>query len=86
MNLSRLITRIKTNLGLYTLALPFENLEEVLTEIIINVTLPVFSIYCPYYEKYRFDLNSLEQLEKNSNYEVYLLPDIFSQRKLLFGD
>ena len=84
MNLSRLITRIKTSLGLYTIALPFENLEEVLTEIIINVTLPVFSIYCPYYEKYRFDLNSLEKLEKNSNYEVYLLPDILSQRKLLF--
>lgn len=84
MNLSTLITRIKISCGLYSIALPFENPDEVIKEVIENITLKTFSTYCPYYETFRFDVNSLERLEKNANYEVYLLPDIFSQRELLF--
>lgn len=84
MNLSQLITRIKMNCGLYTIGLPFDNPDSAITEVIQNITLRTFSLYQPYYETFRFDLHSLERLEKNANYEVYLLPDIFSQRELLF--
>lgn len=84
MNISQLITRIKINCGIYSIALPFDNPDQIITEVIQNITLKTFSTYCPYYEKFRFDLSSLEQLEKNANYEIYLLPDIFSQRELLF--
>lgn len=84
MNMSQLITRIKIKCGLYTIALPFENPDEVIKETIQNITLRTFSTYSPYYETFRFDLHSLERLEKNANYEVYLLPDIFSGRELMF--
>ena len=84
MNLSRLVTRIKINLGIYATVAPFENVEETIKEIIQTITIPTFSLYCPYYQTYRFDLHNLEQLEKDNSREVYLLPDIFSERKLLF--
>lgn len=84
MNMSQLISRIKINCGLYAIALPFENPDEMMRDVIQNITLRTFSTYCPYYETFRFDVNSLERVEKNANYETYLLPDIFSQRELLF--
>lgn len=84
MNLSTLLTKIKIACGIYTIALPFENCDAMLTDIITKITLPTFSVFSPCYEKFRFSLSSLEELEKNANYEVYLLPDIFSQRQLLF--
>lgn len=84
MNMSQLITRIKITCGIYTIALPFENPNEFIKDIIQNITLRTFSTYCPYYETFRFDVQSLERLEKHANYEVYLLPDIFSQRELMF--
>lgn len=84
MNISQLITRIKITCGIYSIALPFENPDEAIKDVIENITLRTFSTYCPYYEKYRFDLHTIERIEKHANYEVYLLPDIFSQRELLF--
>ena len=84
MNLSTLVTRIKLNLGLYSTATPFENIEEVITEIIQGITLRTFSTFSPYYEKYRFDVHSLERIEKIANYETYLLPDLFDEREILF--
>lgn len=84
MNLSQLVTRIKIVCGLYSIALPFDNPDETISEVIRNITLRTFSTYCPHYETYRFDLHSLERLEKRANYESYLLPDIFSQRELMF--
>ena len=84
MNLSALITRIKVKLGLYSIALPFENPDLAIKETIENITLRTFSTYSPYIETVRFDLNSLQKLEKHANHETYLLPDIFSQRELMF--
>ena len=84
MNLSQLITRIKISCGIYSIALPFENPDEVIKDVIENITLRTFSTYSPYYEKFRFDTHDLERVEKHANYETYLLPDIFSQREILF--
>lgn len=84
MNLSSLITRIKLQLGIYTIALPFDNTDEVLKDVILNVTLRTFSTYSPYYEKFRFKLQDLKMIERNSNYETYLMPNVFSERELLF--
>ena len=84
MNLSQLVTRIKINCGIYAIALPFDNPDEVIADVIKNITLRTFSTYNPCYETFRFDLHSLEKIEKRANYEVYLLPDIFSERELLF--
>lgn len=84
MNMSQLITRIKINCGLYSIALPFENSDKAMIETIQNITLRDFSVLCPYYESFRFDVHQLEQVEKRANYEIYLLPDIFNQKEILF--
>lgn len=84
MNLSQLITRIKINCGLYSIALPFENPDEVIMDVIQNITLRTFSTYSPWYQTIRLDLHDLENIEKKGNEEVYLLPDIFNKNEILF--
>lgn len=84
MNMSQLLTRIKVNLGLYSIALPFENADEAMIDVIQNITLRDFSGYCPYKEDFIFNVHDLQCLFKHANFEVYLLPDIFSQRELLY--
>ena len=83
MNLSQLITRIKIKCGIYTIALPFDNPDDVIADVIKNITIPTFSTFCPYVQTFRFDLNELEQVDKQANYESYLLPDIFNGRTLM---
>lgn len=75
MNMSSLLTRIKGKLGLYTLALPFDNVDAVLSEYIVNVTIPVFSVYCPVKEKFVCNVKDLEMLEHNDSYQTFMLPD-----------
>ena len=82
MNLSTLITRIKLNLGLTAIATPFENIDNDIKEIIENITVPVFSIYYPQKDKLPIQINDLQELEKQAEYEKYLLPE-FKDRKLL---
>lgn len=84
MNLSQLITRIKIKCGIYSIALPFDNPDEVIKDVIQDITLRTFSTFLPYYETFRFNLDELENLDKQANYQVYVLPDVFSQRELLF--
>jgi len=84
MNMSDLITRIKIACGIYAIALPFENPDEAIADVIRRVTLRTFSTYCPYCESIQFDTLVMEPLEKHANQETYLLPDIFSQREILY--
>lgn len=84
MNLSQLITRIKISCGIYALSLPLEDPDLAITETIKNITLRTFSTYCPAIETLRFDLWDLERLEKKANHETYLLPDLFTEREILY--
>ena len=45
MNLSTFVTRIKLKLGLINIATPFENLDQVIMDILRDITIPTFSIY-----------------------------------------
>lgn len=83
MNMSTLLTRIKLKLGIMNIASPIENLDETITWVIQNVTLPVFSTYHPFKQSITINTNDLERLDKGGTYECYLLPD-FKERKLLF--
>lgn len=82
MNLSTFITRIKMKLGIYTIALPID-VDEFITTVINDISIPVFSVYCPLYEKITFDMSNLQSVAKGPNYETFLLPD-FKTRKLKF--
>ena len=46
-NISKLITSIKIDTGLMTMASPFENLDELIREIMVIRTLPVFDELYP---------------------------------------
>lgn len=83
MNKSELITRIKLDLGLISIATPFEDINSVISEILDSITTPVFSIYQPVKEDQIFDLNDLRRLDKTTDMEKYLLPD-FGDRTLLY--
>jgi len=82
MNLSNIITRIKLKLGLINIATPFENIDDVIIEIIQDITVPVFSIYNPCIDTMYFKTNELERIEKSDQYETFLLPE-FKGRNLL---
>lgn len=85
MNLSRLLTYVKIKLGLTAIALPFDNVDETLEQIITTVTLPTFSTYCPWYEIIRLNLkDDCQLLSKENNRAVYLLPDVFNDRPIMF--
>ena len=73
LNISKLITRIKMNIGIYGIALPIENLDQLITDIITDITLPVFSIYQSYEDQLYVNLKDLERVEKTSTYQTYLL-------------
>lgn len=83
MNMSTLITRIKLKLGIMNIASPIENLDETITWVIQNITIPVFSTYHPWKESLTINTNDLEKLDKGGTYECYLLPE-FKEKKLLF--
>lgn len=82
MNISKLVTRIKLSLGIYSISLPIENLDDFILTVIEDITLPVFSIYCPFQQILHLNVKTLELLQKTDSFESYLLPD-FQERKLL---
>lgn len=82
MTMSQLLTRIKMKLGLYEVALPFENPDNIFREIIETVTIPTFSIYLPLRDKYVCNVHDLQSIEKRANWETYLLPE-WPNKKIL---
>lgn len=83
MNMSQLITRIKLNLGLATIASPMENLDMVIKTIIEEETVPFFSQYQPAKDVVVVDTRKLELISQTHEYQTFLLPD-FDNRKLLY--
>jgi hypothetical protein len=83
MNLSEMVTRVKLKLGLFNIVTPIEDLDSVITQIITDISLPVFSIYQPARETIYMNTSDMQLVEKTAEYERYLLPD-FRARKLLY--
>lgn len=88
MNINEITKRIKLKLGIMNIATLFvdekgnDNLDDVIVEIIQDITVPAFSIYQPLKENLHINLYDLELLEDTDTYEKYLLPD-FQTRKLI---
>lgn len=83
MNTSDVITRIKLNLGLMGISTPFENLDDTILTILRTITVPTFSIYCPFRTTLNVNVSETEILERQNNYTKFLLPD-YGNRKLLY--
>lgn len=83
MNLSQLITSIKMDLGIYGLALPFENENQVLHEVLKLKTIKTFSIFAPYILKINMPLKDMEAIQSNFQESIYRLPDVFGDRQIV---
>ena len=82
MNITTMITRIKLDLGIYSIALPIDNVDDFILMILQDITLPTFSIYNPFEERLHVRLKDLDRIQKTYQFESYLLPD-FQERVLL---
>ena len=47
MNISEVLFRVKSEIGIYGLALPLENPDKEITDVITNITLKTFSQFQP---------------------------------------
>lgn len=83
MNLSNTITRIKLSLGLIGISLPFENIDEIITTILNEITIPTFSIFSPYNSSLYLNVNDLTILERQASHIKFLLPD-FLDKKVIY--
>lgn len=80
MNLSRLISHLKMQLGLYNITLPFKDnvtgdvtpAENVIRDVITTVTIPVFSQFQPWLREGDANVNSLKVVDRRNN--IYMLP------------
>lgn len=87
MNAARMYRRLKRDIGSYGIALPIDNLDEYMMEVIEDTTLPVFSIYEPREEplvasttEFKRDFN-----DTGDGCDVYLLPEsMFVGREVLY--
>lgn len=90
MNLSSAVSQLIIQLGLYQITLPFKDsksgdpipTENVIQNIITNVTIPTYSGYQPWLREESAHLNSLKVLDKYNS--IYLLPAILTTTKVMY--
>lgn len=82
-NMSKLISSIKLDMGLMAMATPFDNLDNLIREIIIIRTLPIFNEMYPNNVPLLIDTNELELLERRPESSVYVLPDVFGDAEIM---
>lgn len=80
---SRLISSIKMDLGLIGIRMPFDNIDELIMEIIKIKTLPVFNELYPYKVPIVVDIRDLKVVEHKVESTVYVLPDIFGDKQIM---
>lgn len=84
LNMSKLISSIKMDLGVYGMALPFNNPDEVFRDVLELKTIPTFSQFQPYYIPIKMDLDKSIEVEKNLQYCIYELPNMGENCEILF--
>ena len=82
-NLSSLLTRVKIDLGIYGLVLPFENPDKEMTSVIKDMTLTTFSNFFPDLKRVSMDLKDLIPIQELYQESIYILPDVFGTREIL---
>lgn len=82
-NISKLISSIKLDLGLTAMATPFENMDELIREIMVIRTLPVFDELYPYIVPLQIDTNELTLVERRPESSIYVLPDVFGNAQIM---
>lgn len=84
LNPSKIISSIKMDLGVIGIALPFDNIDEVIMEVIKIKTLPTFSTYSPFYVPLEIKTDELTLIDRKAGSSIYELPDEFGDREIMF--
>lgn len=85
---SHLLKRLKMALGIYSIKLPVSD-DELFEDVIVDTTLPVFSMYVPYKWSMIADLNELRISDRYTQDDsslvsnVYQIPDLFKRQKII---
>lgn len=82
-NPGKLISSIKMDLGIAGIKLPYDNIDELIIEIVKIKTLPVFNELSPYTVPLMIDTNELTVFERKSGSTVYYLPDVFGDSEIM---
>ena len=90
MNMSRAITHLKMQLGLYNISLPFKDditerpvpVENVIRDVLVNVTIPIYSQYVPWVREGSQNIATLTQVEGEKG--IYLLPGFLTSTPVMY--
>ena len=90
MNLSRGITSIKMQLGLYNVTLPFKDeitgkpipTENVIRDVLVATTIPIYSQFQPWIREGDADVKSLKLVDKKNN--IYMLPSYLTMTPVMY--
>lgn len=90
MNLSRGITSIKMQLGLYNVTLPFKDpitgkpipTENVIRDVLVATTIPIYSQFQPWIREGDANIKSLKVVDKINN--IYMLPAFLTMTPVMY--
>ena len=89
MNMSKAISHIKMQLGLYGITLPFKDdngqptpTENVIRDVLTTVTIPIYSQYNPWHREGTINLNKLKVVDKNAG--IYMLPAFLTLTPVMY--
>lgn len=90
MNMSRAITHLKMQLGLYNISLPFKDditerpvpVENVIRDVLVNVTIPIYSQYVPWVREGSQNIATLTKVEDEKG--IYLLPAFLTSTPVMY--
>lgn len=90
MNISRAITHLKTQLGLNHITMPFKDpvterpkpAEQIIQEILTNVTIPIFSQYQPWIREGNANLDTLKLYDQRN--AIYMLPAALTTTPVMY--
>ena len=90
MNMSRAISHLKMQLGLYNITLPFKDeisgdptpTENVIRDVLTTVTIPIYSQYQPWIREGNANLNKLKLIDRM--HAIYKLPDFLTTTPVMY--
>jgi len=90
MNLSKAVTQLKMQLGLYGLTLPFKDeqtgdpipTENVIREVLVNMTIPIFSQFAPWIRECECNISKMKLVDEDQ--AIYLLPHYLTLTPVMY--
>ena len=84
-SMSKVITSIKMDLGVFGFSLPFDNPDDALVNVLKIKTIPTFSQFSPQYMTFIMNASELQSVDDGTyNSKIFRIPDMFGGRDILY--